>query len=118
MKKKSISSGAVQIFGLVFGGRLFITSIKLHVKINGGVRKKISGLAKTCIFWSKVKSQLDRNISKNEEKVNFKGRGADFWLGFPWQTFQYLDQTTRQEKDVCRRLLPLVFLEQSKITTG
>ena len=49
--------------------------------------------------WSKVKSQLDRNISKNEEKVDFKRRrGADFRLGFRWPTFHYLDQTTRQDQ--------------------
>ena len=60
-------------------------------------------LSKTSSFsqspWSKVKSQLDRNISKNEEKVDFKRRrGADFRLGFRWPTFHYLDQTTRQDQ--------------------
>ena len=45
------------------------------------------------------KSQLDGNISKNEEKVDFKRRrGADFRLGFRWPTFHYLDQTTRQDQ--------------------
>ena len=89
MKKKLISSGAVQIFGFVFGGWLFITSIKLQVKINGDVRKKIS---------RQKKSQLDRNNSKNEEKVDFKRCGVNFWLGFRWPTFNYLDQTTRQDQ--------------------
>ena len=89
MKKKLISSGAVQIFGFVFGGWLFITSIKLQVKINGDVRKKIS---------RQKKSQLDRNNSKSKEKVDFKRCGVDFWLGFRWPTFNYLDQTTRQDQ--------------------
>ena len=46
-----------------FGGRLFITAIKLHVKIIGGMRKKKSvGLPKPAFFQSKFKDDQLQNI--------------------------------------------------------